>query len=105
MMHRTQILLDPADHRKARRRASELGISLSEYIRRLVAHDLGGPRPRADVAALFDLGDSGGSDVARDKDTYLGEAAAATHAPPDRTDQQRAEAHESGRAPRRSTPT
>jgi hypothetical protein len=77
MMHRTQILLDPTEHRRARRRADDLGISLAEYIRRLVADDLAGPRRRGDVSALFDLGDSGGSDVARDKHAYLGEAVAA----------------------------
>lgn len=77
MMQRTQVLLDAAMHRRARRRAAELGISLAEYVRRLVAQDLEGPRARRDVSALFDLGDSGGSDVAREKDTYLGEAVAA----------------------------
>lgn len=71
MMHRTQITLDPSEHQRARRRAAELGISLAEYIRRLVRDDLDGPRPGADVSAIFDLGDSGGSDVAAERDAYL----------------------------------
>jgi len=74
MMERTQISLPTEDHRRARARAAELGISLAEYIRRLVRRDLGEPRARVDVSALFDLGDSGGSDVARFKDRYIGEA-------------------------------
>jgi hypothetical protein len=58
MMARTQITLDPELHRKARARASELGISLAEYIRRLVARDLEPVETRLDVSALFNLGDS-----------------------------------------------
>jgi len=57
MMARTQITLDPELHRRARERAAELGISLAEYIRRLVARDLE-PTPKADVSELFDLFDS-----------------------------------------------
>jgi len=79
MMHRTQIMLDPSEHQRARRRAAELGVSLAEYIRRLVRDDLDGPRPPADVSTIFDLGDSGGSDVATARDSYLGEAFAADH--------------------------
>lgn len=75
MMARTQVSLTPEDHRLARRRASELGISFAEYIRQLVRKDLGQPvRPNVDVSVLFDLGDSGGSDIARHKDDYIGEA-------------------------------
>jgi hypothetical protein len=74
MIQRTQITLDAEDHRRARRRASELGISLAEYVRRLVRADLGGEPRQADVSSLFALGDSGGSEVARHKDRYLAEA-------------------------------
>lgn len=79
MMERTQISLSPEDHRRAKARASELGISLAEYIRRLVRRDLGGARAGADPASIVALGDSGGSDVARLKDRYLDEAARAEH--------------------------
>lgn len=74
MIHRTQITLDSQDHRRARQRASELGISFAEYIRRLVQEDLDAPAGARDVTALFALGDSGGSDVARSKDAYVGDA-------------------------------
>jgi hypothetical protein len=74
MMSRTQITLDMQIHRLARQRASELGVSLAEYVRRLVARDLSGPRVKSDVACVFDLGCSGGSDVSKDKDAMIAEA-------------------------------
>jgi hypothetical protein len=78
-MMRTQITLYPEDHQRARHRAAELGISLAEYLRRLVRDDLDEPGgPSTDVSALFGLGESGGSDVATLKDEYLGEAVEAS---------------------------
>jgi hypothetical protein len=74
MMARIQVTLPPEDQRRARARAAELGISFAEYVRRLVARDLGETQAPGDPGALFDLGDSGGSDVAREKDRYVGEA-------------------------------
>jgi plasmid stability protein len=75
MSQRTQISLPPEDHRRARARASELGISMAEYIRRLVARDLRGERQPAPVSALLNLGSSGdGADVSTHKDAYVGEA-------------------------------
>ena len=74
MMARTQITLDPEVQRRARERAAHLGISFAEYIRRLVIRDLGESRPPADPSAVFNLGNSGGSDVARDKAAMIGEA-------------------------------
>ncbi len=55
-------------------------MSLAEYIRRLVARDLGDPSPRADVATAFDLFDSGGTDIGRDKDRLLADAIEAERA-------------------------
>lgn len=75
MMIRTQIALDAERHRAAKRKAADLGLSLAEYIRRLVDNDLPQPHPRrGDMSRLFGLGRSGGSDVARHKDEYIGEA-------------------------------
>jgi hypothetical protein len=71
MMSRTQIVLDPEIQRRARRRAHDMGISLAEYVRRLVAHDLGTSMPITDVTAVFDLGASAGSNIARNKDAML----------------------------------
>jgi hypothetical protein len=74
MMSRSQITLDSELQRRARRRASDLGISMAEYIRRLVARDLGGAKPAASPVAVFDLGSSGGADVARHKDAMVAKA-------------------------------
>ncbi len=49
MMARTQITLEPQIHRRARQRANELGVSLAEYMRQLVARDLSGVQAKADV--------------------------------------------------------
>jgi hypothetical protein len=74
MMARTQITLENELRRRARRRASDLGVSFAEYVRRLVARDLAGPETVVDVNRIFDLGSSGGSDIARDKDSMIAEA-------------------------------
>ena len=75
MNARTQITLDPAMQRRARAKAAELGISFAEYVRRLVANDLGGPRSKADISIVFDLVDEGPpTNIARDKDKMIGEA-------------------------------
>jgi hypothetical protein len=74
MMERTQISLPAEDLSRARARASALGISLAEYIRRLLARDLDRPTATADISSIFGLFDSGGSDVSRFKDQYIAEA-------------------------------
>ena len=74
MMARTQITLEPEIHRRARRRASDLGVSLAEYVRRLVRRDLGNPQPKADVTTIFNLGDGGDSDIAHQKDKMIADA-------------------------------
>ncbi len=74
MMSRTQVTLEPEMQRCARRRASELGVSLAEYVRRLVARDLGAPHTVVNPSIVFDLGDSGGADIARNKSAMVGEA-------------------------------
>ena len=74
MMARTQITLEAETQRRARRRASELGVSMAEYVRRLVARDLARPEASADPAAVFDLGRSERSNIAAEKDAMIGEA-------------------------------
>jgi hypothetical protein len=71
MVVRTQITLDAEAHRRAKRRAGELGISFAEYVRRALDRDLGEPPQRADPSQVFGLFDSGGADVAREKDRLL----------------------------------
>lgn len=79
MMSRTQISLDSEAHRRARKRADDLGVSLAEYVRRLVDRDLGASRKMSRPSAVFDLGSSGGSNVARNKDAMIAEAFSSSH--------------------------
>ena len=74
MTQRTQIYLDREEHRRARHRAAELGVSLTEYIRRLVHEDLEPGAPRGSVKALFELGESGSPDISDAIDAHVGEA-------------------------------
>jgi hypothetical protein len=84
MMSRTQIAFDAETHRRARRRAADMGISLAEYLRRLVARDLAAPQRKATPAAVFDLGASAGSDIAANKDAMIAEAFASSRRQPRR---------------------
>jgi len=77
MMSRIQVSMDQEAQRRAKQRASALGISFAEYVRRLVARDLEGVAHKTDPFVVFDLGDSGGSDVAREKDRMVAEAVVA----------------------------
>lgn len=75
MTTRLQVTFDPDEHRRAKRRAAELGISLAEFVRRAVDGALGEPeKAKADISELFGIADSGGSNVADHKDEYLAEA-------------------------------
>ena len=73
-MTRTQLSFEREMLRRAQTKASQLGISLAEYVRRLVAEDLGELAVLADPTTVFNLGSSGGSDIAREKDAMLGKA-------------------------------
>jgi hypothetical protein len=76
MNARTQITMDPEMQRRAQARAAELGISFAEYIRRVVANDLGERKSKVDVSVIFDLGSSDvPTDIARDKHKMIGQAA------------------------------
>lgn len=77
MMVRTQILLNSELHNRIRARAAGLGISLAEYIRRLVDRDLAESPRQVDPAVVFDLGRSGGTDIASGKGRMIGEATGA----------------------------
>jgi hypothetical protein len=78
-MMRTLISLEHELHDRGRKRAEELGLSFAEYVRRLLAKDLGEPRRTVDPSIVFNLGESTGSDVARDKHRMIGEAVEALH--------------------------
>ena len=77
-MMRTQISLNSELHTKVRARATVLGISIAEYIRRLVNQDLANtPSRGCDRSIIFDLGTSKGADVASEKDQMIGAATSA----------------------------
>lgn len=61
---RTQIALDSEQHARVKQKAASLGITMAEYIRRLVDNDLAGVEPQASPAAIIGIGRSGGSDIA-----------------------------------------
>jgi len=71
---RTQIQLSDEQHSRVRDKAASLGITMAEYIRRLVDRDLGEETPSADPSHIFALGHSGGSDIAAGKTAAVIEA-------------------------------
>lgn len=74
MKSRTQITLVPEVHRRVYRRAIDLVVSFAGDARRLISQHLGEPEPQRDPSRVVGLGDSGGSDVARDKVAMVAEA-------------------------------
>lgn len=54
---------------------------MAEYMRTMIERDLGGSGSGGDVSAILRLGDSGGSDVTRHNDEYLGAALDAARRP------------------------
>jgi hypothetical protein len=74
MMVRAQIAIDRDLKRRATERASESGVSFAEYVVKLVEKDVERPKSKTGIEAIFDLGSSGGSDIARNKKQMIGEA-------------------------------
>jgi hypothetical protein len=74
VMVRTQITLESELQRRAKQRVSESGVSLADYVRRLLAHDLKGHVREADPACVFDLGKSGGANVAKERNSMIAHA-------------------------------
>lgn len=74
---RTQIALEPEQHALVKQKAAALGITMAEYIRRLVDQDLAGGRINADISAIIGIGRSGGSDIASEGHSAVSEAVAA----------------------------
>ena len=71
---RTMIVLPDHHHAEAKRKAARQGISMSEYIRRLVATDLTDGAPAADPSVICGIFDSGGSRIADGKQAMISEA-------------------------------
>jgi hypothetical protein len=73
---RTQIALNSEQHARAKQKAASLGITLAEYIRRLVDDDLAGVEPQASPATVTGIGASGGGDIEREGKHAVAEAVA-----------------------------
>ena len=75
---RTQVYLDPAEHKALKQKATEEGVSMSELLRRIVRKQLGLGKPRGSPAdrlmRLVGIGESGLCDVAERHDEYLATA-------------------------------
>lgn len=67
-------MLPDHHHAEAKRKAVLQGVSLSEYIGRLVAHDLGEDMPGGGRSVIFGLFDSGGSRVSDGQQAIIIEA-------------------------------
>jgi hypothetical protein len=77
MNARTQITLEPELQKRGQAKAADLGISFAEYVRRLIASDVGQPEPKSksNISIVFDLVDEGPStNIAREKNKMIGHA-------------------------------
>ena len=77
---RTQIALEAEQHALVKQKAASLGITMAEYIRRLVDQDLAGGRTNAGVSSIIGIGRSGGSNIAVEGQAATSEAVAALRA-------------------------
>lgn len=71
---RIQISLSAEVHTRVHRRAADLGISLAEYMRRLVDQDLSRSPGNTDRSLVFDLGSSKRMNIASEKSRMIAEA-------------------------------
>lgn len=69
--------LGAEQHALVKGKATDLGVSMSEYTRRLVGRDLNKTGPGSDISIIFGIGDSGGSDIAVDRKRATAESIAA----------------------------
>jgi hypothetical protein len=84
MKARTMVYLDPQQMKALKARAKAEGISMAEFMRRLVTRQLAGHQPLSSVpteayARMVALGSSGRSDVSERHDAYLAEALQRDH--------------------------
>jgi len=70
-----QVLIEPGMRRRARRRATEQGLTLSGYIARLIRADLASSLPESETPASVAMAEA--ADVRAHEGTYIGEAVAA----------------------------
>ncbi|MEW5825433.1 MAG: CopG family transcriptional regulator [Candidatus Bipolaricaulota bacterium] len=75
-LKRTQIYLEPEQHRLLKREAAEKGVSLAELVRQLASDHLHKEPRREDFARIVALGTSGVADASEEHDRYIGEETA-----------------------------
>jgi hypothetical protein len=73
-LKRTQVYLEPEQHRLLKKEAEAKGISLAELLRQLANQHLRKDPTREDFARIVGLGKSGCADAAEEHDRYIGEA-------------------------------
>ena len=78
MTQHVTIALDEPELSRARALAEDLGVSVEEYLQRLVSGHLpqaSSDRRKTDISAIFDLGESSEpNDISKDKHRLIGEA-------------------------------
>jgi hypothetical protein len=80
MNKRVQITIDPDTRERAQAQAEKLGISFAEFARRALQGALEPPREKPDISVFFDLVKDGPvTNIARDKDKMIAEAAWEEH--------------------------
>ena len=77
MKVRVQFAMDSDLKRRATERARESGLSFAEYVLKLIERDVALAKSKTGIEAIFDLGSSGGSNVAANKQAMIAEAIAA----------------------------
>jgi hypothetical protein len=72
-MHRTQISLEPEQHRQLGDEARRRGMSLAALIRRLIDQhlDRDEPTPNDSLDSLVGIGNGGGDPIGREHNHYL----------------------------------
>jgi hypothetical protein len=79
MKVRVQFAIDDNQKRRATERARDSGLSLAEYVVILIERDLEHPKSKTGIEAIFNLGSSGGSEIARNKKQMIAEALESWH--------------------------
>ena len=71
-MHRTQISLEESQYERLMQEARQLGISLSELLRRMIDTRFEkAPPPENPLSAIEGIGEGDGQPVGREHNTYL----------------------------------
>jgi hypothetical protein len=79
MKVRVQFTIDSDRKRRATERARESGLSFAEYAAKLIKKDLKPTKDKTSVEAIFNLGSSSGSDIARNKKQMIADAISSWH--------------------------